>query len=254
MKRLAPVLALLLSGAAWLVAQEAPLLSVLPRAEQVRQRELRADLQMIRKNYGQAIELYQQALQFSPDNAVLLNKIGIAYHQLTQLTEAQKYYERATRAQPAYAQAWNNLGTVYYARKNYRRAIRHYERALKEDPTQAAVHGNLGTALFARQQYTRALEEFHQALLLNPDVFQQRSPFGVLMQDYSVKDRARFHYLLAKSLASLGQVERALFFLRRALEDGYPIKEAKNDSAFDLVREDRRFQELFKSPPPPIQP
>lgn len=254
MNRLALALAFLLSGAVSLCAQEAPLLSVLPRAEEVRQRELRADLQMIRKNYTQAIEFYQQALRFSPENAVLLNKIGIAYHQSAQLVEAQKFYERATRAQPGYAQAWNNLGTVYYARKNYRRAIRHYQRALKEDPTQAAVHGNLGTALFARRQYTRALEEFHQALLLNPDIFQQRSPFGVLMQDYSVEDRARFHFLLAKSLASLGQAERALFFLRRAREDGYPIKEAEADSAFDLVREDRRFRELFQSPPPAIQP
>ncbi len=254
MNRLALGLTFLLSGAASLCAQEAPLLSVLPRAEEVRQRELRADLQMIRKNYAQAIELYQQALWFSPENAVLLNKIGIAYHQSAQLAEAQKYYERSTRAQPGYAQAWNNLGTVHYARKNYRRAIRHYQRALKEDPTQAAVHGNLGTAFFARQQYARALEEFHQALLLNPDIFQQRSPFGVLMQDYSVKDRARFHFLLAKSLASLGHVERALFFLRRALEDGYPIKEVDGDSAFDLVRKDRRFQELFQTPAVPVQP
>ncbi|MGH9863342.1 MAG: tetratricopeptide repeat protein [Candidatus Acidiferrales bacterium] len=249
-----PLSAFFLSGVVWLGAQEAPLLSVLPRAEEVRQRELRADLQMIRKNYGQAIELYQQALRFSPENAVLLNKIGIAYHQSAQLAEAQKYYEHATRAQPAYAQAWNNLGTVYYARKNYRRAIRHYERALKEDPTQAAVHGNLGTALFARRQYARALAEFQQALLLNPEIFQQRSPFGVLMQDYSVKDRARFHYLLAKSLASLGRVERALFYLRRAREDGYAIKEAQGDAAFDLVREDRRFQELFQPPPAASRP
>jgi len=73
-----------------------------------------------------------------------------------------------------------------------------------------------------------------------------------MMQDYSTDDRARFHFLLARSFASVGNVERALFFIRSALENGFPMEEALADSTFDLVREDRRFQALFSNPPAPL--
>lgn len=239
---------------ALLAAQEAPLLPLLPRREEVRQLELRADLRMIRKSYWEAIDLYHDALRLSPNNAVLLNKIGIAHHQLSELGQAKKFYERATKADPGYPQAWNNLGTVHYSRKSYKRAIRYYERALELSPTQAAIRGNLGAALFARKKYDAALEQFRLALLLNPEIFQQRNLFGILMQDYSTEDRARFHYMLAKSLALLGNVERALYFLRSALENGFPLEEALAEPAFDLVREDRRFQALFSNPPAALRP
>jgi len=253
MRRLWLALVLSLTGAVFLLpAQEAPLLTVLPRSEQVRQLELRADLNMIRKNYWEAVDLYNEALRLAPSNAVLLNKLGIAHHQLSNLSTAKKFYTRATRADPDYAQAWNNLGSVYYARKDYKRAIRYYERALRYGPTQAAIHGNLGAALFARKQFDKALHQFRLALLLNPDIFQQRNLFGILMQDYSTDDRARFHFLLAKGFATIGNVERSLFFLRSCLENGFPMEEALADSAFDLVREDRRFQALFSNPPTPL--
>jgi len=242
----------LLAAPLSLSAQEAPLLSAVPRSEYARRLELRADLKMIRKHYWEAIDLYNEALRHAAGNAVLLNKLGIAHHQLSNLPTAQKYYDRATKADPNYAQAWNNLGSVHYARKDYKRAIRYYERALTVGPTQAAIHGNLGAALFARKKFDQAFDQFRLALLLNPDIFQQRNLFGVLMQDYSTDDRARFHFLLAKGFASVASVERALFFLRSALENGFPMEEALADPAFDLVREDRRFQALFSNPPTPL--
>lgn len=233
---------------AGVTAQEAPLLTVLPRQEEARQLEVRGDLRMVRKSYLEAIEFYQQALRFSPRNPVLLNKTGVAYHHLFRLEEAKKNYERAAKADPDYAQAWNNLGTIYYARKNYKKAIRMYERALKANPAQGAIHSNLGTALFARKEYTKALEEFRLALLLDPEVFSHRSLFGVLLQEHSVQDRARYYFLLAKSFASLGMVDSCLLYLRRALDDGYPALEAQGEPAFMLIREDERFQELFAAP------
>lgn len=237
-----------------LVGQEAPLLTVVPRQEQVRQLESHADLRMVRKRYLEAIDLYQQALRLAPRDPALLNKIGIAYHQLLRLDDAKKYYERATRADEGYAQAWNNLGTVYYGLKNYNKAIRCYRRALRLAPAQAAIHSNLGVALFAKKEYEPALAEFRLAMQLDPDVFQTRSLFGVLMQDHAVQDRARFYFLVAKGFASQGLVEKCLAFLRRALEEGFPPAEAQGDPAFVLIREDERFQTLFADQPPPLKP
>ena len=249
MAALVPLLLL----AALLSAQEAPLLTVLPREEQVRQWEMRGDLSMVQKRYLEAVDFYQQALHLDARNPVLLNKTGIAYHQLLRLEDAKKYYERAGKLDENYAHAWNNLGTVYYGKKNYGKAIRYYRRALKLSPAQAAIHSNLGTALFARKQYEQALEEYRLALLLDPEVFEHHNLFGVLMQDYTVEDRAHFYFLLAKGFASLGDVERCVLYLRRALEDGLPAAVAQGDPAFAVVRDDPRFQSLFAEKPVVIE-
>lgn len=237
--------------------QQAPLLTVLPREEQARRWEQRADLRMIQKRYPEAIDFYQQGLALQPRNPILLNKIGIVYHQLlgidgANFKRARKYYESATKADPNYAHAWNNLGTLYYSRKNYKKAIGYYRRALKVAPAQPAFHSNLGTALFARKKYAEAFEEYRLALLLDPEVFERSSLVGVVLKDQTVEDRARYQFILAKGFASLGYMEKCLLYLRRALEDGFSPGEAQGDPAFSLLRDDQRFQALFAEPPPPI--
>ena len=250
--RRAVVLAFLLSAPA--AAQEAPLLTVLPRAEQARQLEVRGDLHMVRKRYHEAIDSYLQALRFAPGSAALLNKVGIAHHQLSKLDDAKKFYERATKADKDYAFAWNNLGTVHYRQQSYGRAERNYRRALKINPSQASFHSNLGMAHFARKRYPEAMEEFRLALLLDPEVFQRHNPGGVVTQDFSVPgERARFQFLLAKTFAGLGNVDQVVFYLRHALDNGFAPAEAQGDPAFAALRDDERFLALF-APQPPLLP
>src|SRR5215831_17845851 len=89
--------------------------------------ETRGDIYMARKMYREAIETFREG---SPKDPVLLNKIGIAYHQLMQLDLALKSYNQAIKLKPDYVEALNNMGTIYYAKKNPRRAIGWYNRAL----------------------------------------------------------------------------------------------------------------------------
>ncbi len=238
-----------------LSAQKAPLLTVPPRAEQTRRLELQADVMMARKRYHQASEFYQQVLKLDPYNAPVANKLGIAYHQLQDLEKARRWYDQAAKIDNNYAEAWNNLGTVYYHRKDYKKAIRYYQRALEVRPESAHIHSNLGTAYFARKQYEEAVQEYRLALLIDPTIFEQRSPFGVLVHERSVEDLARFHFVLAKSFATIGDVERCLAYLRRALEEGFKeIERLYTEPEFLLIREDIRFQELLAKKPAAVTP
>src|SRR5262245_506465 len=142
--------------------------------------EMRGDISMARKDYRQAVDLYSQ---IEPKNAVVYNKIGIAYHQLADMNMARRYYERAIKLNPKYPEAVNNLGTVYYAQKSYRRAVGQYNRALRLAPNSASIYSNLGTAWFARKNYDRAMENYHKALALDSEVFEHRSTSGVLLQE-----------------------------------------------------------------------
>ncbi|MBM3813858.1 MAG: tetratricopeptide repeat protein [Acidimicrobiia bacterium] len=205
--------------------------------------EMRGDIAMARKEYRQAIEQYQTVVGRNP---IILNKIGIAYHQMTELSQARKYYEQATKANSKYAEAINNLGTVYYAQKNYKKAISYYNRALKITPNSASIYSNLGTAWFARKKYDRASEAYTKALELDPEVFEHRSSNGVLLQERSVAERAKFHFYLARTYAKAGMTDRALLYMRKALEEGF--KERKRfveDPEFAVLQELPEFKELL---------
>jgi len=180
--------------------------------------EMRADIMMARKMYREAIDFYLQAPQ---DSAIVLNKLGIAHHQLTELSLAKKYYERAAKTKPDYAEAINNLGTIYYAQKNYRRAITWYKKALEHSPESASMLMNLGTAYFARKNYDLAFATYQEALKIDPEVFEHRGTHGTLLMERSVEERAKFHFYLAKTYAKAGANERALLYLRKALEEGF---------------------------------
>jgi tetratricopeptide (TPR) repeat protein len=209
--------------------------------------ERRGDIYMARKMYREALETYRQAPQ---NSAVVWNKMGIAYQQLTQLDTARKHYERSLKLNPKYAEAINNLGTVHYAKKNYRRAVSQYQRALKITPNSASILSNLGMAYFARKRYEQAAETFRQALAIDPDVFEHRSTYGVLLQERSVEERAKFHYYLAKLYAQGGRTEEALQYIRKALEEGFKDrKKFLEEPEFTALRELPQFKELMSLEP-----
>jgi tetratricopeptide (TPR) repeat protein len=209
--------------------------------------ERRGDILMARKMYREAIDLYEQAPQ---NSAVVVNKIGIAYHQLMELNAAKKRYQRAIKLNPKYAEAINNLGTIYYAQKNYGKATKYYKRALKLEPGSASIYSNLGTAYFARRKYKDASLAYSRALQLDPDIFEHHSTFGVLLQERDVIERAKFHYYLAKVYAKAGMNERAMQYIRKALEEGF--KEPKKfleDPEFAALRKLPEFKQLMAREP-----
>lgn len=209
--------------------------------------EKRADILMARKMYREAAETYKEG---PLDSAVIQNKIGIAYHQMLQPELARRYYEQAIKLDPTYPEAINNLGTIYYSRKSYRRAIKLYRRALKLAPESASIYSNLGTAFFARKKYKQAAETYQKALALDPDVFEHRSSWGVMLQERSVEERAKFHYYLAKTYAKAGMNERALLYIRKALEEGFTErKKLMEDPEFVSIRKLPEFQELIAMEP-----
>ena len=208
--------------------------------------EARGDIMMARKMYREAIAFYALA----PETASRCNKTGIAYHQLLDFASAKKNYEQALRIDPQYGEARNNLGTIFYSQKSYRRAIREYKKALRAIPQSASVYSNLGTAYFSRQDYKKAAEQYQIAVKLDPDVFEHHSSYGTVMQERTITERAKFHYYLARMYAKEGSTERALQYVRKALEEGFEErKKFLEEPEFSALRNNVEFQEIMKSEP-----
>jgi tetratricopeptide (TPR) repeat protein len=212
------------------------------------------DLYMVRKDYREAAQVYKRLADQNPQNPVYLNKLGIALHQQSALTLALKYYERAWKADPKYADAQNNIGTIWYQRKKYNKAIRAYRKAITIRSDMAVLYSNLGYAYFGDKKFEQAIFSFRQALSLDPQVFEHNSSrSGSLLQDRSVEDRGKFYYLLAKSFAAAGNVERCLLYLRKAKEEGYKeLAAAKSDPTFAAVLKDPAVQEVLAPKPTEI--
>ncbi len=208
--------------------------------------ENRGDIYMARKMYREAIDTFREG---PAGNPVLLNKIGIAYHQLLQLDNARKSYEQALRLKPDYVEAMNNIGTIYYAKKSYRRALTWYSRALKLAPQEsrsAPIYMNLGTAYFARKKYEDTTKAYEHAMALDPDVFERHGNFGVMLEERTVEERAKYHLYVAKLYAKDGRNELALQYLRKALEEGLKDKKKLDqEPEFAKLRDTPEFKELM---------
>jgi len=193
-----------------------------------------ADLLMARKEYREAALSYKKLSDENPHNPVYLNKLGIALHQQAALGPALKYYERASKIDPTYADAQNNIGTIWYQRKKFSRAIKAYQRAIAIRGDMAVLYSNLGYAYFGDRKYQEAISSFRQALSLDPQLFEHSgSRSGSVLQDRTVGDRGRFYFLLAKSFAEAGNLERCLIYLRKAKDEGYKeLSDVKTDPSF----------------------
>jgi tetratricopeptide (TPR) repeat protein len=208
--------------------------------------EERGDIFMARKMYREAIDQYRQA----PETAVTLNKIGIAYHQTVDLRAAQRYYERSIKRDPRYSESMNNLGTVFYAEKRYNRALRQYEKAIKLSPASASIYSNIGTAHFAKKEYKEAFEAYQQAVKLDPEVFEHQDSYGVLLQESTIGERARFHYYLAKTYAQAGMIDQAIQCVRKSLEEGFKERNKFiEEPEFAVLKDNAEFKALMAQEP-----
>lgn len=209
--------------------------------------EMRGDIFMARKMYREAVDAYKES---NPPSAVVMNKVGIAYHQMLELDAAKKYYERSVRLDPHYAEAINNLGTVYYSKKSYRRAVTQYKKALVYSPKSSSIISNLATAYFARKNYPEAMKLYEEALALDPQVFEHHSTAGILLQEHNVEEIAKFHYFQAKVYAKRGMNDLALLSLRKALEEGWKERDKiKDEPDFAGLRDLPEFKELLTLQP-----
>ena len=215
--------------------------------------ELRADTLRAEKLYLDALDYYYAALGKKPNDARILNKIGITQLLMQHYNEARKSFERSIKADHSYADAYNNLGVVFYEAKKYGPAVKQYQKAIAKDGTSASFYSNLGAARFSKKEFDGAVAAYQRALELDPEVFERTSRAGVQAQLPSPEDRARYDYTVAKLYAKMGFSEQSLEYLRKAMEAGYKdLKNVYKDSEFAELRKSPRFTELMALKTPVI--
>jgi tetratricopeptide (TPR) repeat protein len=212
--------------------------------------ELHGDVLMARKEFAQAVDAYNIVLAQNPKNALLLNKVGVAYQQLGDLRLSTRFYKKAMKADKNFASPINNLGSVEYEKKHYGTSISLYKRAAALKVDLSVIYSNLGYAYFANKQYPEATESFGKALALDPTIFEHKGGYGSIIQQRTTTDPGLFYFFVAQSFGRAGDAERAAHYLKLARDDGYPkFRSAETDPAFARVIKDPRVQEVLQVVP-----
>ena len=210
-------------------------------------------LYLARKEYVLAEGVFRRLTQEQPKSSLYWNELGISLHNQTRLDDALKCYQKSARLNPQYPDALNNQGTIWYAKKKYTKAIRVYKKAIAIRDSYAPFYLNLGYAYFGEKDYQESIASFRKALQLDPDAFEtSKSRLGTIIQDRSLStDRGRFYFLLAKSFAESGNVERCVVYLKKARDEGFQeLNSVKSDPSFKTVLKDPAVQEVLAPKPP----
>mmetsp|Transcript_2780 Transcript_2780/g.7462 ORF Transcript_2780/g.7462 Transcript_2780/m.7462 type:complete len:425 (-) Transcript_2780:255-1529(-) len=157
----------------------------------------------LQEDYKSAIDVYTEALEFSPEHAELLTTLGILYLRMGENFKAFDYlgnalthdpknaktilaagsiiqdhsdmdvalikYRVAAVHTPNSAQLWNNIGMCFFGKTKYVAAIACLKRALYLDPFEWIISYNLGLVHLNTGQYASAFHFFSASINLKPD-------------------------------------------------------------------------------------
>ena len=181
--------------------------------------------------YAKAIEFLNKSIEIRP-NLEAFNNLGNAYFQLRRFSDAADAFQRGLTLDDSDWLLWGNLGdSLFWSGRRsqaitaYQKAIAQAEKKLEVNPKDTLVLAFLAdyNAMVRNQQ--KAIEKIDQALALAP-------------ADGEVRLRAAIVY------NQLGDKERCLASLEKAVAVGYSVQAIKDSPDFDHMHEDPRFRAL----------
>jgi len=132
-----------------------------------------------RKQYDQAIEMYQKALT-EDNNRVTRNG-------LRDCERAKEKFEKESYLDPAKAEEHREKGNEYFKEQNWAPAKQEYDEAIRRNPTEPKLYSNRAAALTKLLAYPDALRDLDECLKLDPKFIKAYSRKGAahfFMKEY----------------------------------------------------------------------
>ena len=172
--------------------------------------------------YKEAAAVFEQTpvAQRTSDS---LNRMGVSYHMLNRLKEAEAAYKLALKANSGNAAAHNNLGSLYYTQRKFPEADGEIRQATEADPQNTVVRRNLRSSRYARENSRVARTRADEAAVQRPLLVEER--YGDLL--------AVVVLMPAKDVESAVNFEKRgdAFLVRKMYDDA--IIEYKKSISFD---------------------
>ncbi len=131
----------------------------------------KAERERNRLHLKEALRLYQEALQLSPDNAVAVEGAAYCLYNLGQEDEATSMSLRALEINPQLSTPHVVLAYVYDKQKVLARSLAEIHKALELDPNSPEAHCCYGILLLANNELEQGAAELRAALQINRDMY-----------------------------------------------------------------------------------
>ena len=165
----------------------------------------------------------RRALQIDPLSLIINRAEGESYLFARRYDEAIAQLRKTIELEPNFATAHDTLGSAYQIKGDYADGVAEFVKARES-------YGKPEIAALARESFARGgYQEFLRAMT------GERRPADLPS------------HFVAKCFAMLGEKDKALAELNRSFEKReYYLVYLKVDPRFDLLRDDRRFQDLVR--------
>lgn len=121
--------------------------------------------------WNTSLTLWGDAVAKSPDKVRPHYYLGEAYHGRKQYAEALALYQRAITLDPTESlNAYGNIGNLYLDNGDFERAAQLFTRLLAIDASDFQSYVGRGKASYARGRYAESLADFSRAVALAPAV------------------------------------------------------------------------------------
>jgi serine/threonine-protein kinase len=216
--------------------------------------------------YEDAISQFNEVIKLTPDNYRGYNNLGGVFYLLEKWTEAREMFEKSLQIRKSY-NIYSNLGTLYFIEGKYGDAAKMYEQALKLNDNDYLTWGNLAAAYFkipgkhneAITKYKNAIVLAENKLKINPkdpevssnlasyyaDVGDTLHALALIKESIqTAPDNVMVMYRAATIYEHLGNREQALYWIGKAIENGYSLSEIEHQPELKKLISDKRYKVL----------
>ncbi|YCM45243.1 tetratricopeptide repeat protein [Verrucomicrobiaceae bacterium 227] len=217
------------------------------------------------RNWTAAAEAYQTALDYSPNQPLLLIPLGVSLWQADQQNEARRIFEEAATAGEKNPSLLNALGKAHLQIKQYQEAVPYFEKAITLAPQQAAYHLDLALAYQTGGDSAKAVELYQKYLAGQPGSTNAKNNLALLLATApadSVRNGTEALMLAKEVIAQAGESHPSpLDTLGTALAEtgdfegaiaatGKAIEAARAIGRHDLLPKLQAKQDLYRSGKP----
>ncbi len=229
------------------------------------------------RRWSEAEAQFRREMELVPDNAIPYNNLASTYSGMGRRDDAVAVWEKSMTIRPT-STAASNLASAYYSSGRYAEAVPAYQKALALGAGDYKIWGNLGSALHwssgdrsaERDAYSKAVALAEEARRFNPRDAEALAGLAdycsILGRRAEALEAARgverlqsrdpqVLYTVANAYEQMGDRNRALQWLGKALAAGYDRASIERSPWLESLRKDKRFVQMMRNPDlPPKQP
>jgi tetratricopeptide (TPR) repeat protein len=130
---------------------------------------------------AEAIEEWIKLKRDNPDNARIMNNLGVALTRTGKFDEAVPQFQKALELNPQYNLVHVNLGHALMGSGQTDAAVVEYEKAMQFYPDSADLHDSLGSALEQQGRIDDAIVQFKSAIQIDPNLADAHNHLGLAL-------------------------------------------------------------------------